>query len=96
VGSTTLLGDRSPPNNSATAVNTRMPITNWVSRRLLPSGSTVTGTIISQALTAVCSTTTGTTLPWLRLNNHASSTDEAITLSANHPNGQSLWRVPVL
>ena len=44
---------------------------------------------MGKALTAVCSTSTGMTLPWPRLNNQANSTDAATTLSATHPNGQS-------
>ena len=65
-------------------------------RRLLPSGSTMTGMIKNQALMVVCSTSAGTTLHLVQLNNHANNTDDAIRLNANQPNGKWLCRVPAL
>ena len=48
------------------------------------------------AFAAVCSTSTGTTLHRLRLNNHANSTDEAMALSAYKSIGRWLCTVLAL
>jgi hypothetical protein len=63
---------------------------------LLPSGWTITGITEDQAFTAVCSTSTGSTLPAVRLKSQANSTDEAMALSAYNPIGRWLCTVPAL